>query len=90
MSLTTLYVLVGGMYSVVVTDVIQYSILSVVSICVAVIAITRTTVADIEKVVPNGWKELFFGFLIFKEKGFRERILGLLIMVAGVILILLF
>lgn len=62
MGLTTLYVILGGMVSVVLTDVIQYTILSIVSVFIAVIAMTRTTPESIAENVPEGWTDLFFGW----------------------------
>jgi SSS family solute:Na+ symporter len=62
MGLTTFYVILGGMFSVVLTDIIQYAILSIVSIIVAVIAMMRTTPELIAANVPEGWTNLFFGW----------------------------
>lgn len=62
MSIATLYVVLGGMYSVVLTDIIQFTVLTLASICIAVIAIARTTPDAIANAVPYGWHELFFGW----------------------------
>ena len=62
MSITTIYVIVGGMYSVVMTDVIQYIIMTAISFVVGWIAITKTTPEAISAAVPNGWHDLFFGW----------------------------
>ncbi len=61
MSLTALYVIAGGMYSVVVTDVIQFLLMAIVSFAVAAIAFRQTTAAEIMASVPNGWAD--WGFL---------------------------
>jgi Na+/proline symporter len=58
------YLIVGGMYSVVVTDLMQYALLTVSAIGTAVIALSSTTPADIDRVVPSGWKNLSFGWLL--------------------------
>lgn len=62
MVITTVYVLVGGMYSVVLTDVIKYLIMTIVSFVIGFIAINRTTMDQINAAVPAGWKSLGFGW----------------------------
>jgi len=64
MSVTTIYVILGGMFSVVITDLIQFIILTVVSIFIAVIAINNTTPEAIGAAVPDGWGSIFFGWNI--------------------------
>jgi Na+/proline symporter len=61
MGITTFYVVKGGMFSVVVTEVIQFCILSVASIAIGLIAITRVSPDLLHRVVPPGWDHLFFG-----------------------------
>lgn len=56
-SLTTLYVILGGLYSVVVTDVIQTVILTVGSLFVAYIAWARLTPSALAS-VPADWSSL--------------------------------
>jgi len=55
---TTLYVLVGGLYSVVVTDVIQTVILTIASILIAVVAFNRLSPDTLHRLLPNGWESL--------------------------------
>ncbi len=55
---TTLYVLLGGLYSVVLTDVIQTVILTLASILIAVVAFSKLTPDILENVLPNGWTSL--------------------------------
>ncbi len=62
MSITTIYVILGGMYSVVLTDVIQFLMLTVASVFIAGIAISRTAGINIADYVPAGWTDLFFGW----------------------------
>ncbi len=62
MSITTIYVMFGGMYSVVLTDVIQFVLMTVASIFIAVIAIQRVSPDALAAVVPDGWYNLFFGW----------------------------
>ncbi|UCG57403.1 MAG: Na+:solute symporter [Phycisphaerales bacterium] len=61
MSATTIYVILGGMFSVVITDLIQFTILTIVSVCIAWIAVANTTPDAIAAAVPEGWTDLFFG-----------------------------
>lgn len=62
MGLTTFYVVKGGMFSVVITEVLQFCILSVASLAVGIIAITRVSPDALGRVVPAGWDQLFFGW----------------------------
>lgn len=62
MGVTTIYVIFGGMFSVTVTDVIQYVLMTLASICIAVVAMKHTTAAQINDAVPAGWHNLFFGW----------------------------
>ena len=60
MSITACYVVLGGMYSVVLTDIIQFVILTICSFFIAGIAIARTSREQIMASVPAGGDELFF------------------------------
>jgi len=62
MSITTIYVIVGGMYSVVLTDLLQFSILAVASVAIGIIAISKVSPEMISAAVPDGWNHLFFGW----------------------------
>ncbi len=62
MGLTTIYVVKGGMFSVVVTEVLQFCILSVASIAIGIIAIARVSPEMLQRVVPPGWDQVFFGW----------------------------
>ncbi|NOZ62474.1 MAG: sodium:solute symporter, partial [Calditrichaeota bacterium] len=62
MLITALYVIMGGMYSVVLTDLIQYILLSGTAIIIGVIAFTRISPEMLNAAVPEGWKNLFFGW----------------------------
>jgi len=61
MLITTVYIIAGGMYSVVLTDVIKYIIMVIVSIIIAYIAMSKTTAAQIQAAVPHGWSSIGFG-----------------------------
>jgi solute:Na+ symporter, SSS family len=62
MSITTFYVVKGGMFSVVFTEIIQFLILTVASVCIGIIAMNQVTPELLDKVVPAGWHDLFFGW----------------------------
>jgi len=56
--ITTLYVLLGGLYSVVVTDVVQTVILTLASIIIAVVAFNQLSPELLGRILPNGWTSL--------------------------------
>jgi Na+/proline symporter len=62
MGLTTLYVIKGGMFSVVITEFIQFCIMVLASIAIGVIAIIRVDPEALNAVIPPGWKDIFFGW----------------------------
>jgi len=61
-SITTLYVVKGGMYSVVFTELLQFVIMTIAAIAVGIIAMNLVSVDALNAVIPAGWKELFFGW----------------------------
>ncbi len=62
MGFTTLYAIKGGMYSVVATEIMQYLVMTVSCFIVGVIAMNLVTPAQLDAVIPEGWKDLFFGW----------------------------
>lgn len=60
--LTSLYAIKGGMISVVITEVMQFSILTVSSIIIGVIAVFKVTPEMVQATVPAGWANPFFGW----------------------------
>ena len=62
MGITTFYVVKGGMFSVVFTEVIQFCILTIASIAIGIIAMMKVSPDLLNKVVPAGWHDLFFGW----------------------------
>jgi len=60
-TVTTLYVVLGGLYSVVVTDVVQTIILTLGSLCIAWIAWRRLT-PDLLARLPHDWSSLGFSW----------------------------
>jgi solute:Na+ symporter, SSS family len=62
MGITTIYVVKGGMFSVVITEVVQYTILTISSIAIGIIAMYHVSPEMINSVLPAGWKSIFFGW----------------------------
>ena len=62
MGITTIYVVLGGMYSVVFTDLIQFVLLTIVSIVIGFIAFNRVSAKSLYESVPEGWLDLSFGW----------------------------
>jgi len=62
MGITTFYVVKGGMFSVVFTEVIQFCILTVASLAIGIIAMMKVSPDMLNKFVPQGWHDLFFGW----------------------------
>jgi Na+/proline symporter len=60
-AITTLYVVKGGMFSVVFTEVLQFVLKTVACVWMAVIAIERVTPAMLDRAIPAGWRSPFFG-----------------------------
>ena len=61
-AITTLYVVKGGMFSVVYTELMQFFIMTVACIAVGFIAMAQVSPELLDSVVPAGWKDLFFGW----------------------------
>jgi Na+/proline symporter len=64
MAITTFYVVKGGMFSVVITEVVQFCILSVASIALGLIAMSKVTPEMLARVTPAGWDNPFFGWTL--------------------------
>ncbi|NLZ05765.1 MAG: Na+:solute symporter [Phycisphaerae bacterium] len=62
LSITSIYVVKGGMHSVVLTELLQFALMTVVSITVGIIAIATVSPEAIDAVVPEGWRNLWFGW----------------------------
>lgn len=62
MLLTSVYVVAGGMYSVVVTELLQFVVMTVSCVGVGIVAIMKTSPDAITAAVPEGWKSVFFGW----------------------------
>ena len=62
MGLTSLYTIKGGMISVVITEVMQFTILTVTAFVIGGIAIYSVSPAEIQNLIPAGWTSPFFGY----------------------------
>jgi SSS family solute:Na+ symporter len=60
--ITMLYVVKGGMYSVVITEVVQFFIMTVACIAIGVIAMQQVSPEMLAKAVPAGWDEIQFNW----------------------------
>ncbi|MEZ4829964.1 MAG: sodium:solute symporter family protein [Bacteroidia bacterium] len=60
--ITAIYVVKGGMYSVVLTEVLQFAIMTIASIAVGIIAIFSVSPETIQAIVPANWYDLLFGW----------------------------
>jgi Na+/proline symporter len=60
--ITAIYVIKGGMISVVVTEVVQFCILAVASLAVGIIAMLKVAPETLHRVTPQGWDNVFFGW----------------------------
>lgn len=58
MAITTVYVVLGGMLSVILTDLAQFVIMVGCSIAIAVIAMNRVSMAEVSALLPSGWFDL--------------------------------
>lgn len=77
--LTTIYTIKGGMFSVVATEVLQYGIMVLAGILIAGYAFFTISDAQITGIIPEEWKNIFFGneltpFWSEKYKSFNELI----------------
>jgi len=61
-SITAIYVIKGGMVSVVITEVVQFFILAIASFAVGVIAMIKVAPGRLHELVPAGWDNVFFGW----------------------------
>ncbi|MDE2183733.1 MAG: Na+:solute symporter [Alphaproteobacteria bacterium] len=60
--ITTFYVVKGGMFSVVITEVMQFTLLSIASVAIGLIAMNQVSPGTLHHFVPAGWDNIFFGW----------------------------
>lgn len=63
-TIATFYVMMGGMLSIVWTDVVQFAIMTVSGVVIAVIAMMKVTPDMLAAHVPVGWDTPFFGWTL--------------------------
>ena len=63
-TLTMIYAVLGGMFSIVWTDVLKFTLMTIVSVIVAVIAIQHVDPATLAALTPAGWHTPFFGWTL--------------------------
>jgi len=61
-SLTTLYTVKGGMFSVVATEVLQYIIMVIAGILVAIYSFVLISDIEITSMISDEWRNVFFGW----------------------------
>ncbi|MBW8761116.1 MAG: Na+:solute symporter [Microbacterium sp.] len=60
-AITTVYVAKGGMFSVVFTEILQFSIMTVASISVGVLVMRQVSPETLNQFIPAGWRSPWFG-----------------------------
>ena len=60
--ITTLYVVKGGMYSVVGTEILQFLLMTFACFAIGYVVMTQVNAEQINESIPNGWKDLWFGW----------------------------
>ncbi|MEJ2616786.1 MAG: sodium:solute symporter, partial [Ignavibacteriaceae bacterium] len=60
MFIAAIYVIKGGMYSVVLTEVIQFTIMTIASIAIGIIAMYKVSPETLNAILPAGWDQVFF------------------------------
>ncbi len=60
--IATFYVVMGGMLSIVWTDVLQFTIMTISALVIGIIAMQQVTPDMLASVVPEGWLSPFFGW----------------------------
>ncbi|KAA3634911.1 MAG: sodium:solute symporter [Bacteroidetes bacterium] len=60
--IATFYVVMGGMLSIVWTDVLQFTIMTVSALVIGIIAMQQVSPEMLASVVPEGWLNPFFGW----------------------------
>ena len=64
MSFTAVYAVKGGMFSVVITEVLQFIVLTIASLAIGFLAITTVSPAQLHQFIPDGWVTPFFGWTL--------------------------
>ncbi|HEX8891206.1 MAG TPA: sodium:solute symporter family protein [Pyrinomonadaceae bacterium] len=62
MSITSIYVVLGGMLSVVLTDFAQFCLMALSALVIGGIAMSNVSSGTLNQVTPAGWRDLSFGW----------------------------
>jgi solute:Na+ symporter, SSS family len=62
MSLTAIYAVKGGMFSVVITEVLQFIVLTIASLSIGILAIYTISPEQLQHMIPQGWATPLFGW----------------------------
>ena len=63
-SIATFYVMMGGMMSIVWADVLQFTIMAVSAVIIAILAMTHVSPEMLQAATPDGWENPFFGWTL--------------------------
>ncbi|MFT4925658.1 MAG: SSS family solute:Na+ symporter [Phenylobacterium sp.] len=63
-SIATFYVMMGGMLSIVWTDVLQFTIMTVAALSIGIIAMVNVSSDTLQAMTPQGWANPFFGWTL--------------------------
>lgn len=63
-SIATFYVMLGGMLSIVWADVLQFTIMTISAVIIAVLAIANVSPETLRAATPEGWANPFFGWTL--------------------------
>jgi SSS family solute:Na+ symporter len=63
-SIATFYVMIGGMLSIVWADVMQFTIMAVSAVIIAILAIANVSPEALQAATPDGWSNPFFGWTL--------------------------
>jgi Na+/proline symporter len=63
-AIATTYVAKGGMFSVVFTEVLQFSIMTIASISVGVLVMRQVSPEMLDRFIPAGWRSPWFGRML--------------------------
>ena len=63
-AIAAIYAVLGGMFSIVWTDILQFTVMAIASVIVAVIAMQHVDPAVLQVLTPEGWHTPFFGWTL--------------------------
>ena len=63
-AIAAIYAVLGGMFSIVWTDILQFTVMAIASVIVAVIAMQHVDPASLQVLTPEGWHTPFFGWTL--------------------------